>query len=188
MLKFWRHFQCWSFGVTFNAEVLVSLSMLKFWRHFQCWSFGVTFNAEVLASLSMLKFRCHFQCWSFGVTFDLSFDCNYHFLSLIWFFTSHQQSFKWVLLKDTTQWRWWGSNRWPLDLESSTLPLSHCATLPVCRFKTINESNLKCCYYSYMYREKVPCTCNWDLDLIIVCKILWENSQELYRSVNWSWL
>ena len=30
------------------------------------------------------------------------------------------------LLKDTTKWRWWGSNRLPLGLESSTLPLSHC--------------------------------------------------------------
>ena len=31
------------------------------------------------------------------------------------------------LLKDTTQWRRWGSNPRPLGLESSTLPLSHCA-------------------------------------------------------------
>ena len=30
------------------------------------------------------------------------------------------------LLKDTTQWRPWGSNPQPLGLESSTLPLSHC--------------------------------------------------------------
>ena len=30
------------------------------------------------------------------------------------------------LLKDTTQWRWWGLNPRPLGLESSTLPLSHC--------------------------------------------------------------
>ena len=34
---------------------------------------------------------------------------------------------KFVLLKDTTQWRRWGSNPPPLGLESSTLPLSHCA-------------------------------------------------------------
>ena len=34
---------------------------------------------------------------------------------------------KCVLLKDTTQWRRWGSNSRPLGLESSTLPLSHCA-------------------------------------------------------------
>ena len=32
-----------------------------------------------------------------------------------------------VLLKDTTQWRWWSSNPWRLRLESSSLPLSHCA-------------------------------------------------------------
>ena len=31
------------------------------------------------------------------------------------------------LLNDTTQWHWWGSNLRPLGLESSTLPLSHCA-------------------------------------------------------------
>ena len=31
------------------------------------------------------------------------------------------------LLKDTTQWRRWGSNPRPFGLESSTLPLSHCA-------------------------------------------------------------
>ena len=33
------------------------------------------------------------------------------------------------LLKDTTQWRQWGSNPRPLGLKSSTLPLSHCAPL-----------------------------------------------------------
>ena len=32
-----------------------------------------------------------------------------------------------VLLKDTLQWRRWHSNLQPLDLESSTLQLSHCA-------------------------------------------------------------
>ena len=31
------------------------------------------------------------------------------------------------LLKDTTQWRRWGSNPRPFGLESTTLPLSHCA-------------------------------------------------------------
>ena len=30
------------------------------------------------------------------------------------------------LLKDTRQWRQWGSNQQPLGLQSSTLPLSHC--------------------------------------------------------------
>ena len=33
------------------------------------------------------------------------------------------------LLKDTTQWRRWGSNPRPFRLESSALPLSHCAPL-----------------------------------------------------------
>ena len=31
------------------------------------------------------------------------------------------------LLKDTTQWRQWGSNPRPFGLKSNTLPLSHCA-------------------------------------------------------------
>ena len=38
------------------------------------------------------------------------------------------------LLKDTTQWRWWGLNPRPLGLESSTLPLSHCTTSDCCIF------------------------------------------------------
>ena len=63
---------------------------------------------------------------------------------LIWFFTSHQQSFSFIgtglpglnqywarinvsCSRTTTQWRRWGSNLRPFDLESSTLPLSHCA-------------------------------------------------------------
>ena len=33
------------------------------------------------------------------------------------------------LLKDTTQWRRWGLNQRPFGLESSALPLSHCAPL-----------------------------------------------------------
>ena len=46
------------------------------------------------------------------------------------------------LLKDTTQWRWWGLNPRPLGLESSTLPLSHCA--PKCDIlkKCVKKSTL----------------------------------------------
>ena len=32
--------------------------------------------------------------------------------------------------RTTTQWRWWGSKPRSLSLESSTLPLSHCAPIP----------------------------------------------------------
>ena len=63
------------------------------------------------------------------------------FVCLIWFFTSQSTIFqlcrngsslvepvlskdKCALLKDTTQWRLWGSNPQPLILVSSTLPLS----------------------------------------------------------------
>ena len=45
--------------------------------------------------------------------------------------TSTKQD-KRVLLKDPTQGRGWGSNPRPLGLESSTLPLSHCAKIIVC--------------------------------------------------------
>ena len=67
------------------------------------------------------------------------------FVCLIWFFRSESTIFqlcqdgsswvepvlsndKCVLLKDTTQWHWWGFYPWPLRFELSTLPLSHCAT------------------------------------------------------------
>ena len=60
---------------------------------------------------------------------------------LIWFFTSHQQSFSYIRTglsglnhywarinvscsRTTTQWPRWGSNPWPFGLVSSTLPLS----------------------------------------------------------------
>ena len=66
------------------------------------------------------------------------------FACLIWFFTSHQQSFSYIgtvlpglnqywarinvsCSRTTTQWRRWGSNPRPFGLESSTQPLSHCA-------------------------------------------------------------
>ena len=72
---------------------------------------------------------------------DLNYTTNF---SLIWFFTSQSTIFQlwrdgsfWVesvlskdlcvLLKDATQWRWWGSTLRPLCLVSSTLPMSHCA-------------------------------------------------------------
>ena len=73
---------------------------------------------------------------------------NFHvsclFVCLIWFLTSQSTRFqlcqdrsswveqelskdKCVLLKDTTQLRWWDLEPGPLCLESSTLPLSHSA-------------------------------------------------------------
>ena len=38
------------------------------------------------------------------------------------------------LLKDTTQWRRWGSNPRPFSLESNTLPLSHRTPAKLCGF------------------------------------------------------
>ena len=41
-------------------------------------------------------------------------------------------------LNDTTHWRRWGWNPWPLGLESSTLQLSHCAP---CNANPVNSSS-----------------------------------------------
>ena len=41
-----------------------------------------------------------------------------------------------------TQWRRWGSNPWSLGLESSTLPLSHCA--PISRHEAAKMMNPEC--------------------------------------------
>ena len=49
------------------------------------------------------------------------------------------------LLKDTTQWRRWGSNPQPLGIESSTLPLSHCA--PSIQFVIENNDIWPFCPY-----------------------------------------
>ena len=43
------------------------------------------------------------------------------------------------LLKDTMQWQRWGSNQRPLSLESSTLPLSHCALLTIYVIETAKK-------------------------------------------------
>ena len=87
----------------------------------------------------------------------LVFTYNYSavFVCLIWFFTSQSTIFsicrdglpgpvepllskyRGVLLKDTTHWRRWGLNPRPLGLESSTLPLHHCAPILQCRLLTL---------------------------------------------------
>ena len=67
--------------------------------------------------------------------FDLSFFVPVNSFSVIsgryWVEPVLSQD-KSVLLKDTTQWDWWGSNPQALGLESSTLPLSHCAPTKCC--------------------------------------------------------
>ena len=57
------------------------------------------------------------------------------------------------LLKDTTQWRRWGSNPRPLGLESSTLPLSHCAPTP--RWLTVVMLNYRSLRGTYYYLLKI---------------------------------
>ena len=82
---------------------------------------------------------------------------NICFVLLVWFDTLRpsQQFFSYVgtglpglnllskdkciLLKDTTQWWRWDSNQWPLSLESSTLPLTHCS--PYICFVCVKETS-----------------------------------------------
>ena len=47
------------------------------------------------------------------------------------------------LLKDTTQWRQWGSNPRPFGLGSSTLPLSHCDPYTVAYALLRNDQNIQ---------------------------------------------
>ena len=48
-----------------------------------------------------------------------------------------------LLLKDITQWSRWGSNPRPFSLESSTLPLSHCAPWLTCNSNKLLEIHSK---------------------------------------------
>ena len=66
------------------------------------------------------------------------------------------------LLTDTTQWRRWGSNLWPLSLDSSTLPLSHCASLVYCYTATF-WPHIVC---DYLHINACFCLCN-----CFICKI-----------------
>ena len=56
------------------------------------------------------------------------------------------------LLKDTTQWRRWGSNPRPFGLESSTLPLSHCASnfTRIPKNSRFHEHSKTWCYCLYL--------------------------------------
>ena len=86
------------------------------------------------------------------------------FIFLIWFFTSQSTIFsvmlgwaswdepvlrkdKCALLKDKMQWCRWGSNRQPLGIESSTLPLCH--GLPEPKIATIYYPPTKWEEYSF---------------------------------------
>ena len=71
------------------------------------------------------------------------------------------------LLKDTMQWRWWGSNPLPLGLESSTLPLSHCAPSTLCRLMDslvwYNKLGIVHCTYlgesGYFFKKNIEFFC-----------------------------
>ena len=63
------------------------------------------------------------------------------------------------LLKDTTQWRRWGSNSQLFGLESSTLPLSHCAPLNV--------------FLSNYFTEGFNCFSRWVHTSITSAALIW---------------
>ena len=72
-----------------------------------------------------------YNIFSFVCLFDLILRSQSTISQLCWDRSSSVEPAlskdKCVLLKDTTHWRWWGSNPQPLCLESSTIPLCHCA-------------------------------------------------------------
>ena len=114
-------------------------------------------------SLHCLLAECSIKIWIKNekyhtTTLKTEMACCNRFVCLIWFFTSQSTIFqlclggsswvepvlskdKCVLLKDTTQWHWWGLVRLEPGapgLEPSTLPLSHCAATSI-RFKWVND-------------------------------------------------
>ena len=85
-------------------------------------------------------FQMHFFLGAWRIKFEPDGQSRRHFFYLILYVTSVIKGrvfLGWTssklglmfLLKDTTQWRRWGSNPRPLGLDSSSLPLSHCAPL-----------------------------------------------------------
>ena len=150
------------------------------------------------------------------------------FVCLIFFFNSQSTIFQlsrnwssWVqpvlskdycvLLKDTTQWHQRGSNPQPLDLETSTLPLSHCAPYQICviimcfqkhgwKFKiskilNFRKSEIKaCCMHPNFKNSKFNCQIpldklNYIRKAIITCRIqhfeadfLWKVSLKILNS------
>ena len=58
---------------------------------------------------------------------------------------------KFVLLKDTTQWHWWGSNPQPLGHESSAQPLSNCAPSRLARKNRLHVNSFVCLFDLILY-------------------------------------
>ena len=131
---------------------------------------------------------------------ELSYHLSLRFLyCLIWFFTSHQQSFSWAgtglpglnqywarihvsCSRTTMQWHRWGSNPPPLGLESSTLPLSHCTpiknfVLSILRggFKQV----LLCSWASYLKH------CQWDETHVQIMKFSFCLNMDFNLKIPW---
>ena len=68
-----------------------------------------------------------------------------------------------VLLKETTQWRRWGSIPRPRGLEPSTIPLSHCAPYDQCC--VIHKCVYTRAQYKYWVRGVYKCI------IVIICKL-----------------
>ena len=92
---------------------------------------------KVIFSNNKTQFASDLHMWQ--MILSLQNLLSQRFVCLIWIFMPQSTilQLRWtepvlskdkcVLLKDTTQWRWWGSKPWPLVLESNTLPLSYCS-------------------------------------------------------------
>ena len=115
-------------------------------KRFKLWAAFLVKTGTVLQSNYNSAIRLQFcnQTSTYKIALSLVLLCIVFFP--FWFFTSRSTIFQlcrdwssWVepvlnkhecvLLKDTTQWHWRGSNPWLLCLESSTLPLNRCAPI-----------------------------------------------------------
>ena len=109
--------------------------------------------------------------WAWQLSIIFMYFTRLWLFCLIWFFTSHQQSFSYLGVepvlrinvscsRTTTQWRRWGSNPRPFGLESSTLPLSHCAPImklwTVANIKRFIQGLYWKCKYKILIDEKTP--------------------------------
>ena len=114
-------FVCWVILHVFFCRLLISFSNT-------CITFSTTkyFFKQYHHFFSQICCCCLFDLILYAPVNSLSVMSGRVFLG--WTSTLY-------LLKDTTQWRRWGSNLRPFGLELSTLPLTNCAPFFVQNFK-----------------------------------------------------
>ena len=133
----------WKYKIRVKLYFYYGKKIILFnWASFHWWPYFWNFLTFLVVLLLFLKLRLLIPGFFF----------------FIWFFTPQSTIFqscwdesiwvepvlnkdKCVLLKDTTQWRRWGSNPRLHSLEASTLPLSHCAPTPLYQEAYSNNNN-----------------------------------------------